>query len=67
MSLATITGAIIGGIENRINSLESEVKLPVYTSSTLPASPATGESVYSSDDTSIKTWNGSAWISVTLS
>tara|TARA_R110002096_G_scaffold10793_1_gene40952 strand:+ start:173 stop:376 length:204 start_codon:yes stop_codon:yes gene_type:complete len=67
MSLATITGAVIGGIENRINSLESEVKLPVYTSITLPASPATGESVYSSDDTSIKTWNGSAWISVTLS
>jgi hypothetical protein len=66
-NLNTIIGSLLGNMTTRISTLETETKLPVYTSSTLPASPATGDTVYSSDDTSLKTWNGSAWISVTLS
>lgn len=41
------------------------VKPGVCTSSTRPASPFIGQTIYETDTTSLKIWNGSAWTGVT--
>tara|TARA_Y100000593_G_scaffold33336_1_gene65576 strand:- start:2205 stop:2411 length:207 start_codon:yes stop_codon:yes gene_type:complete len=64
---ATILGSVTGDLAARIATLEDETSLPVHTSTDLPSSPETGDSVFCSDDSSIKTWDGSQWVSTTLS
>ena len=67
LSLGTLAGSALANLGRRISTLETETTLPVYTSSTLPSAPVSGEIVYSSDDSTLKTWNGSSWVSIPLS
>ena len=67
LSLGTLAGSALASLGRRINTLETETTIPVYTSSTLPASPITGETVFVSDDSTLRTWDGSSWISTQLS
>lgn len=67
LSLGTLAGSALANLGSRISTLETETTLPVYTSTTLPSSPVSGEIVYSSDDSTLKTWNGSSWVSIQLS
>lgn len=67
LSLGTLVGSTLNQQNQRIKTLETETTLSTYTSSTLPASPSTGETVFVSDDSTLRTWDGSSWISTQLS
>ena len=41
--------------------IDGDLRLPVYTTATLPGSGTEGQMVYDSSTKSIKVWNGNAW------
>ena len=46
--------------------IDGDLRLPVYTTATLPGSGTEGQLVYDSSTKSIKVWNGNAWTAAGL-